>query len=150
MRLTKINIFLFSFLLLSCNDTGKAEKKISRVALVSSLDSSALNKLAANYKQGKLLFKQYCSACHFDPETRFGDGLVFDNLFERLPSPPEDYFIKFIQNSKLLKSSGDKYSQQLSKVWNSDFEHYFKDDLMQQDFNDLIVYLKVATKQKNK
>jgi hypothetical protein len=103
--------------------------------------------LTNNYKQGKQSFQKLCDDCHVAPERHMTDQYLFDNLFERLPAPPEEYFIKFIQDSKLLTSSGDQYSKRLHEIWNQDYEHHFRDSLSEQDFHNLIIYIKVAAKQ---
>jgi len=149
MRFALITIFIL-VIVCSIKCTNTSEKGKSRFVAKSSLDSSDLNKLAATYAHGKDLFKKYCNACHSAREKKVTDQFIFDNIFERLPTPSEEYFIKFIQDSKLLKSSGDKYAQDFSKDWSSSYEHYFKDSLEEKDFDDLIVYIKVAAKQKNK
>jgi len=140
-------ITLFIAGVISCNSRQDTHGDNSTYAW-NQPDSSQIKKLAANYIQGKHLFEKLCITCHIAPERRVTDQYIFDNLFERLPSPPEDYFIKYIQNSKSLKSSGDNYAMKIDEAWNSDYEHYFEDSLSRQDFYDLIIYVKVAAKQK--
>jgi hypothetical protein len=98
--------------------------------------------------QGKEVFQRKCASCHVAPERHVTDQFVFDNLFDKLPKPPEDYFIRFIKNGKVLKASGDRYALRLAKSWNSDYDHAFQDSLSNQDLENLIVYIKVAVKQK--
>ena len=76
------------------------------------------------------------------------DQYLFDQLFARLPDPPENYFTKFIQDSRTLKASGDEHARRVDEVWNSEYEHHFKDSLSRQGIIDLIIYIKVAAKKR--
>jgi mono/diheme cytochrome c family protein len=127
-----IAIFLKS--LLSCNTREDAGKSIST------------DELSGKYRQGKEIFQIKCAACHVAPEKHATDQLVFDNLFDRLPRPSEDYFIRFIKNGKTLKVSGDSYALKLAEVWKSDYKHDFQNTLSNYDLENLIVYIKVAAK----
>jgi hypothetical protein len=113
-------------------------------------DSVRIKELASNYDHGKRLFLSQCNKCHIAPERNIYDQYLFDNIFERLPAPGEDYFIKYISDSKALKFSGDKYANKLDSAWQYEYDHNFKDSLQSQDFPDLIVYIKVGTKQSNR
>jgi hypothetical protein len=75
---------------------------------------------------------------------------MFDNLFDKLPKPSEDYFIRFIKNGKALKASGDSYAQKLAEFWESNYDHSFQDTFSNQDFENLIIYIKVAIIQKRR
>jgi mono/diheme cytochrome c family protein len=101
---------------------------------------------ADKYLQGKKIFQAKCSACHVAPEKPVTDQLAFDNLFDRLPKPSEDYFIQFIKNGKVLKASGDKYALKLAEIWDTKYDHAFQDSLSNQDLENLIVYIKEAMK----
>jgi cytochrome c2 len=134
-------VSLFCFCLPQCNTRSKTNKQISDSNEKHLADS-------AKYHEGQLTFRKYCNTCHVAPERNVTDQYLFDNLFERLPSPAEQYFIKYIQDSKSLKSSGDKYAINLDKTWSQDYEHNFKDSLSQSNFSDLITYIKEAAKLK--
>jgi hypothetical protein len=41
-------------------------------------------------------------------------GIKLNNIKDRLPSPPEEYFIKYVLNSEKLRNAGDAYA---IKVW---------------------------------
>ncbi len=112
------------------------------------VDSVKFKQVALEYGQGKQAFKRLCNTCHFAPERNVTDQYMFDEIFERLPTPSEDYFVRFISDSKSLRVSGDEYAKRLSDVWNSDFEHRFKDSMTNKDFGALITYIKIAAKQK--
>jgi hypothetical protein len=109
-------------------------------------DSLRIKELTDNYQQGKMIFHRSCETCHLSPELHATDQVFFNNLFKKLPKPSESYFMKFIQNSRMLKSSGDKYAQDIDRQTDSDFEHVFKDSLSLKDINNLIAYLKIATR----
>lgn len=136
-------IAFFIAVAISCNQHSESKPKS-----VNNLDKSQLQKMTDNYYQGKSIFKKYCHKCHVEPERRMTDQYLFDNLFDRLPPPPEVCFIKYIQDSKLLKASGDTYAKKIDEAWDSKYEHYFRDSLSQQDFGSLIIYIKVAAKRK--
>ena len=119
--------------IVSCN-VGQAPDK--------NLTNSRTTELVGKYKGGKDVFKKHCNTCHIPPDKKASDQQLFDNLFNRQSS---DYVIKFIGDSKKLKLSGDKYALALDKVFNSDYEHFFVASLTSSDFDNLIIYLKVAT-----
>jgi hypothetical protein len=136
-------VSLFCFCLLQCNTRSKNNQQASNPNEKSLADS-------AKYHEGQLIFRKYCNTCHFAPEKNVTDQYLFDNLFERLPSPSEQYFIRYLQDSKSLKTSGDEYASDLDKTWGHDYEHNFKDSLSQSNFSDLITYIKEAVKLKYK
>lgn len=130
-----------------CNDNQHGGN--SSIA-TNTLDSSRIKILADNYDKGKNVFKRYCNECHAVPDSKTTDQYLFDNLFDRLPSPAEEYFVKYIRDSRVIKDSGDIYAKKVAETWNSDYEHNFKDSLSLPDFNNLIIYIKVAATQKYK
>ena len=134
-------VSLFCFCLPQCNTRSKNNQQISDSNEKHLADS-------AKYHEGQLIFRKYCNTCHIAPERNVTDQYLFDNLFGRLPPPSEQYFIKYIQDSKSLKSSGDKCAMNLDKIWSQDYEHNFKDSLSQSNFSDLITYIKEAAKLK--
>jgi len=112
------------------------------------LDSSVAKNVSDQYAHGKNIFKKYCNDCHFSPERIVFDQYSFDRLFDRLPTPAEDYLVRYLKNSKELKLSGDKYALQLDEIWDSNYEHSFEGTLNQKDFLDLINYIKTAVEQR--
>jgi len=93
------------------------------------------------YESGKHIFKQHCEYCHGTPQAR--DVQIFDHVFDRMPQPSEDFFARFVQDSKKLKLVGDKYALSLDSKFDSNYEHNFKDSLTRNDIKDLILYIKV-------
>ena len=91
-----------------------------------------------------MIFEKHCATCHTPPHIYETDQFLFDGLFHRHPPRSEEYFIKFITNSKTLEDSGDKYFQELKKVYNSNYIHHFKDSIPQTKFSSLIYYIKEA------
>jgi hypothetical protein len=122
-------IFLES--LFACNT--KQDDANSKSLFVSEADSLQIKELTDKYRQGKVTFQIKCAACHDAPEKHVTDQYIFDNLFDRMPKPSEDYFIKFIKNSKDLKASGDSYALKLAELWNNDYDHALQDTLSNQD-----------------
>ena len=139
-------IFLES--LFACN-TRQGDAK-SKSLYVSKADSLQIHELADKYRQGNETFQMKCAACHNAPEKHFTDDYVFNNLFNRLPKPSEDYFIRFIKNSKVLKASGDDYALRLAELWNSNYDHAFQDSFSDQELDNLIFYIKIAIKQNHR
>ena len=117
----------------SCNVRQNPDKK----------DDPRTKELVDKYNEGKNIFIKHCNTCHIAPEKKASDQQLFDNLFKRQSS---DYVIKYISDSKNLKLSGDKFAIVLDTVFKSAFEHFYKDSLSNADFDNLIVYLKVATR----
>jgi hypothetical protein len=138
-----IIIFLPVCFGVSCNQESNNNQTISSFDKKSVVDSP-------NYQQGKLIFRKFCNTCHIAPERNLTDQQMFVNLFERLPSPPEQYFIKYVRDSKSLRDSADKYALSLRELWGTGYNHHFKDSLSQQNFTDLICYIKKAAKLKYK
>src|SRR5690349_6192678 len=91
--------------------------------------------IAGSYRKGKLIFAKYCNACHYAPHSQVtAEPPIFDNLFERMPEPPEEYFIKYLQDSKALKDGGDKFALQEGQLFENGYEHHFKDSFPPEDF----------------
>ena len=141
---------LFFFILsgFGCH-SGQAPKRNSTNA-DRTLDSVHIKNRVAQYYQGKRLFESYCNKCHFSPEKKMTDDLLFDRLFEKLPAPSDAYFLNFIKDSKSLRSSGDKYAIAIHNQFNPSYDHRFKDSLSEKDLSDLLVYFEVATKEKGR
>ena len=136
-------IFLIFIIILwySCNGGGKKDKVFNDAGKNQS-DSTELNRTGFN--AGQKLFKANCNSCHVAPEKHILDQYLFDNLFERMPIKAEDYFIKYISDSKQLKATGNEYANKVDAAWNSVYEHLFKDSLSSEDFVNLITYIKIA------
>lgn len=127
---------LASLQIASCNDRQKNNSHIDQITI------SRTKELVDKYKEGKEIFSKYCNTCHISPDKKATDQILFDNLFGRLSS---DYVIQYINDSKKLKLSGDKYAIAVAKAYNSNYDHSFKDSLSNIDFDNLIIYMKVAT-----
>lgn len=72
--------------------------------------------LADKYRQGKETFQIKCAECHIAPERHVTDQYMFENPFDILPKPSKDYFIRFIMNGNVLRSSGDRYAKKLADI----------------------------------
>ena len=149
MQLKRIFITLVSILMLtylfSCNNHQNT-KPYSVVKPRPSMDTNEIKKYLAEYDKGKVVFKNYCSACHGAPGRRI-DGPSFDGLFDRLPAPGQEYFVRFISDERALRESGDKYVRELEKEYNSvSIDHQFKDSLSPEDLSNLIVYMRLPLK----
>jgi hypothetical protein len=144
-----VNVFLSLAVINFCScNSGKVDSIKSTQEIRNEKDTIEFKRVASNYSEGKLLFSRFCNACHVAPESHKLDQYLFDHLFERLPTPPEEYFIKYLCDSKKLKQSGNEYAKQVDAVWDNDYEHRFKDSLSNKDFSDLITYIKIAARQR--
>lgn len=111
-----------------------------------SMDTNQIRSYLVQYDEGKVVFMHYCPACHTAPDKHSYDNITFDDLFQRLPRPSEEYFARFLTDQHSLKSSGDKYFKALEQRFNYvSIEHRFKDSLKPSDLYNLIVYFKIAT-----
>jgi hypothetical protein len=109
-----------------------------------SLEASTINSSPLDSLPGKKVFLNYCSECHAPPDKRMSNNYAFDKIFERLPAPPEEYFIRFTQNSKQLRDNGDEYALKLASEYPIDYEHSFNDSLSNTEFEELIVYIRLG------
>lgn len=136
---------LFAVTVYSCNSGG--ENNINNTEQFrNQIDSIEFRGLASGFSQGKELFIRFCNTCHYAPEKQVLDQYIFDNLFERLPAPSEEYFTNYISDSRSLKASGNEYAKKVDEVWNNSYEHQFKDSLSVRDLTNLITYIKIAAK----
>ena len=73
---------------------------------------SAESELGVVGASGSKLFKQNCAACHSVTDQKF-TAVGLGGIVYRLPSPPEEYFVKFTLNNEKLYNSGDSYARKL-------------------------------------
>jgi len=98
--------------------------------------NSTVIKADVHLANGESLFKDKCSSCH---RYQKGAEIRFNiSVLERLS---EEYFIKYIQNSKKLKDQGDGYAQAMDKEYDYNYEHRFN-QLTDNDIQDLIKFIK--------
>ena len=143
--ITSLLLFFLVAVLVGC-DSGRDKNPRSTDVIGSQIDSTEFKQAALQYSQGRQLFKSYCNTCHYAPEKNVLDQYIFDDLFQRLPTPAEDYFIQYISDSKALKASGNQYAKRVDEIYNSAYEHHFKDSLSTSDFSNLVTYIKIAAK----
>jgi hypothetical protein len=150
--LCKIIITITTLLsaLIACNSRHKSHEQTKKSSDGVKISSSSLSELASRFNSGKQIFSGNCNSCHPAPEKHFLDQYLFEGIFERLPPPGEQYFIQFIQDSKNLKASGDPYARAIDSVYGSEYEHHFKETLQEKDYYDIILYIKVADRQRNR
>ena len=123
---------------------GCGEKR--NTSLITYDDSIVLIETITAFVNGKSIFNKHGNMCHSGPGARH--DFIFDRIFERMPAPSEDYFIKFVGDSKSLKTNGDSYIKDMTgKLSTMNFDHNFKDSLSIQNFKDLIIYIRVGKKQ---
>jgi hypothetical protein len=130
-------LFIFLFALVHCCDTGPT-------ASSPNLDSSMVIKMIQEFRHGKSIFQNLCEKCHAAPERHMADQHMFDQIFERLPPPAEEYFINFVSDSRRVKESGDQHALEMDQRYAQGYEHNFKDSLSEVDFKGLITYIKIA------
>ena len=142
---TSLLVLLYFITLTACS-TNPNHDKSSSVDIKA--DTLKILDLVDNYNKGKETFKTECIICHATPSSKMTGQFAFSQLFDRLPKPSEEYFIKFILNSENLKSSGDIYAKRLAEVYNSKYEHIFQDVLSNKDLANLIIYIKTSIKER--
>jgi cytochrome c2 len=128
--------------LVCCQQKTSNEKRPQVIPFV---DSAYTSQKVEEFKKGKVLFYDKCSACHMSPEGTKTGLNILDRVFERLPAPAEEYFAKYIRDGATLRKSGDTYANELYEKFNHTFDHAFN-RFSQNDIDQLIVYIKVADK----
>jgi hypothetical protein len=98
------------------------------------------------YKNGENLFRTNCDACHGMPGKVIDGPNMFINLFERLPSPPDNYFKRFVMDGKSLKQSSDPYLNLLEKNFNINCTHDYRNKLTQAELEQILLYVKVTNR----
>lgn len=132
-------LFLLSCIVFaSCNSSPVEQKPVSTPIA----EPSKVEQFKQIDTKGEQTFTAYCSRCHIVPDQGSEDPAIFLGLFDHLPPPAEQYFERFIMDSKALKASGDKYANSVDDAYNSDYEHQFADTLTQKDVQNLIVFIK--------
>lgn len=135
-------IFIFTIIItISCNSSTSQQNQDKDPSLKNQHKEPTVS--IQEYMYGKMIFAKYCSTCHTPPHIYETDQFLFDHLFQHLPTPSEEYFIRFIENSKGLEES-DNYLNELKQVFNSNYIHHFKDSIKRNEFPSLIYYLKEA------
>jgi Cytochrome c len=112
------------------------------------IDSGEFASNSTAYISGQINFEKYCSYCHGPP----GVGITeqsFENIINRLPPPAEEYFLRFINDSKKLTKSNGSYARALDGAYNGGYAHKFKDSLTTEEKRNLIIYLKVNSTRKH-
>ncbi len=132
----------------ACGDQSGPEKQQLKVPDVK-MNSTQLVALADLVKEGKLLFKTHCFPCHAMPDEEHQCGNSFGMLFEHLPEPADEYLVKFVMDSKRLRKEGDAYAMNLTKLYDSNYEHSFKDSLSYSQIESILNYLEFAIKLKD-
>ncbi len=154
--LSSINSKVISFLvvqgfvlavLLGC-ESHQSSRYNNRPTVVKQYNEDKVKDAAALYLKGKILFQKFCNSCHLSPGSRAEGDYLFEDIFEILPFPGEEYFIAFVANSKKLRNSGDSYALEMGKKYNSNYEHLFIDSLAVNNYSELIAYIKMATLEK--
>lgn len=101
-------------------------------------------KLVVGFNKGKALFQQYCSSCHRMPVKQGHDNEMLVGIFDRMPAPSTQYFIRYIQDSRALEKAGDAYARFLAEEWNYTGAHHFRDSMTVEAMRNLIVYIRIA------
>ncbi len=135
-------LFLLSIIvfLAACNSNLEEQVKDNREA---SIDSAKVDFYSAAFVNGKQLMKNHCRQCHAARRQGVKDGdWAFVNIFDRLPQPSEEYFKKFISDSRKLRGEGDPYAIHIDYP-DVDYEHEFGKVLSEDDIASMIIYIKL-------
>lgn len=91
--------------------------------------------------KGKSLLKEHCAACHGTDGRRPEPDFLFTNLFERLPEPSQEYFLRFVRNSDELLKEKDLYYLKLDSLFSISIQHQYKDKLTDKELKAIMAYL---------
>lgn len=130
--------------LAACKDYGPSPEPGSET-----MDSTKFKQVSEGFYEGKQLFKEHCEACHWDFRIRHIDGPTLDGVFERLPEPADDYFIKFVSDMYALIAAGDKYATNLANEYVNAPHPVFRNKLSRKEIGYIGLFLKVASYQKH-
>lgn len=102
--------------------------------------------LLASHKEillttGKALFKEHCAACHGTDSQAADPDFIFTKLFERLPAPSQDYFLRFVWNSDELLKEKDPYFMERDSLFSISIKHQYKDKLSEKELKAIMAYL---------
>ncbi|MBO9729587.1 MAG: c-type cytochrome [Chitinophaga sp.] len=126
---------------MTCNSCQTAP---STPAITPERKDSIPIKLITGFNEGKVLFQQYCSSCHRPPVKQGHHNETLVGIFDRMPAPSTQYFIRYIQDSKALERAGDTYALVVAREWHYTGAHHFKDSITAEAMRSLIVYLRVT------
>lgn len=132
-------IFILTISIVACKDYSDSAANATMTT-----EREKVKEIGGFYKQGKYLFNENCHSCHRNPDGSERHEMVFEGLFDRMPEPADDYFIKYVSDSKALESAGDKYALALKENWGGIGKHDFKDKFSKDDFKALILYMRIS------
>jgi len=95
---------------------------------------------AANIAEGGKLFKANCAVCHSLGTNKVtGPGL--QGVTERVPSPYQDWMLKWIKNNAALRKTGDSYANKLFADNNGTSMTVFDGALTDDQIKNIIAYV---------
>lgn len=124
-----------NFLFAQCSSPESSNTKLERS---DTLFASQKEILIAT---GKSLLKEHCAACHGTDGHRPEPDFLFTNLFERLPEPSQEYFLRFVRNSDELLKEKDPYYMKLDSLFSISIQHQYKDKLTEKELKAIMAYL---------
>ncbi len=124
----------FSFNLNYADREGQSTNTLIGVALDANMLDA--NMVDANPRDGELIFKSKCAACHKLYKEAMGPALF--NFLENHRSLDMLYFTNFVNKEDSLLSHGNQRALQINGSYSRDFTHDFK--LSERDISDLLSY----------
>lgn len=124
-----------SFLFAHCSSPESSNLKLERT---DTLFASQKEILIAT---GKSLLKEHCAACHGTDGHRPEPDFLFTNLFERLPEPSQEYFLRFVRNSDDLLNEKDPYYMKIDSLFTISIKHQYKDKLTDKELKAIMAYV---------
>jgi mono/diheme cytochrome c family protein len=95
---------------------------------------------AANIADGGKLFKANCAVCHSLGSNKItGPGL--QGVTDRVPSPYQDWMLKWIKNNAALRKSGDAYANKVFADNNGTAMTVFEGALTDDQIKNIIAYI---------
>jgi mono/diheme cytochrome c family protein len=95
---------------------------------------------AANIAEGGKLFKANCAVCHSIGSNKItGPGLA--GVTDRVPSPYQDWMLKWIRNNAALRKSGDAYANKVFADNSNTTMTVFEGALTDDQIKNIIAYV---------
>jgi hypothetical protein len=128
------------FFNLCCSQVSKKDREIINS------DSTKNHQKQADVANGQEIFRSHCNMCHGSPTHNIDGPNIFNNLFQRLPNPSDQYFLRFIKDGEQLKKIEDKYYRKLDSFYKISVLHVYKEKLSDSQLQDLLAYVREGNK----
>lgn len=105
-------------------------------------NANETNQIDVSYNdKGGKLFKQNCAVCHAAASDQILIGPGLKGFKDRLPNPPDEWFIKYTLNNEKVFLSGDAYAAKLKSEYKDKPMTIFEGVLTEQDVREIYNFL---------